>query len=242
MYGGINGGSTGNMLNASIVLDDGSPVMFSPPAQSNATYNMEYFSSSGLTQGNHTLTVTSENDEPIFLDYILVIPGNLTLKSPSTQSSTSTTKTVVSSSTTSFPASSSPASSPTQVPSKSIAPIIGGAVGGVLVFVFVICIAVLRLRKTRQLRKTPVDRRRYMRIIPNPLIFTNSFAPPTALTPYLTGGPNSRTPLRSGKLGRVEFELALDAPIHNVADSAGPSDVAQTTLNRAASPPPNYTS
>ncbi|KAJ6479005.1 hypothetical protein C8R45DRAFT_1006441 [Mycena sanguinolenta] len=79
MWGAINNGSAGNVMNASLVIDGGSPVFFVPPIQTAAvTTNNLIFNSGELSDGTHTLVVTAENDHSVWLDYFLVEPATTT--------------------------------------------------------------------------------------------------------------------------------------------------------------------
>ncbi|KAJ7819770.1 hypothetical protein B0H14DRAFT_1352172 [Mycena olivaceomarginata] len=78
-YGGINNGSVGEVLNASIVIDGGPPTFFVPGVQPDAvTTNNLIFNSGDLSEGNHTLVVTAENDHTVWTDYFLVTPNTRT--------------------------------------------------------------------------------------------------------------------------------------------------------------------
>ncbi|KAJ6586548.1 hypothetical protein B0H10DRAFT_1761018, partial [Mycena sp. CBHHK59/15] len=63
------GGATGQPISASIVLDGAPPVLFSPPSGSLQTTNNLIFSSGDLSDGGHTLVVTAENGNPVWVDY-----------------------------------------------------------------------------------------------------------------------------------------------------------------------------
>ncbi|KAJ6585659.1 hypothetical protein B0H19DRAFT_927181, partial [Mycena capillaripes] len=74
-YGGINNGSAGEVLNASMVIDGGPPVFFVPPIQTaGTTVNNLIFNSGDLSDGKHTLVATAENNHTVWLDYLLVTP------------------------------------------------------------------------------------------------------------------------------------------------------------------------
>ncbi|KAK7049116.1 hypothetical protein R3P38DRAFT_3175366 [Favolaschia claudopus] len=75
-YGGINNGSAGQVLNASMVIDGGIPTYFVPGPQPEAdTNNNLIFDSGELSEGNHTLVVTAENDYTVWVDYFVVTPN-----------------------------------------------------------------------------------------------------------------------------------------------------------------------
>lgn len=65
------------MLSASMSIDGGTATLFSPTATQTAaiTYGNQIFSSSQLSQGFHTLQITSLNPSPLWIDYFLVNPG-----------------------------------------------------------------------------------------------------------------------------------------------------------------------
>ncbi|KAK7000361.1 hypothetical protein R3P38DRAFT_2561495 [Favolaschia claudopus] len=75
-YGGINNGSAGQVLNASMAIDGGTSTYFVPGPQPEAdTNNNLIFYSGELSEGNHTLVVTSENDFTVWVDYFVVTPN-----------------------------------------------------------------------------------------------------------------------------------------------------------------------
>ncbi|KAJ7822743.1 hypothetical protein B0H14DRAFT_2598313 [Mycena olivaceomarginata] len=74
-YGDINNNSSVN-VNASIVIDGRPPLYSTPPIQSEAvTTNNLIYDSGGLSDGNHTLVVTAQNDQAVWVDYFLITPG-----------------------------------------------------------------------------------------------------------------------------------------------------------------------
>ncbi|KAJ7439107.1 hypothetical protein FB451DRAFT_1415909 [Mycena latifolia] len=75
-YGGINNGSAGEVLSASMVVDGGPPVFFVPGPQPSAlSTNNLLFSSADLEAGAHTVVVTAENAHTVWADYFLVTPN-----------------------------------------------------------------------------------------------------------------------------------------------------------------------
>ncbi|KAJ7704805.1 hypothetical protein B0H17DRAFT_889698, partial [Mycena rosella] len=75
-WGGINNGSAGAVLNASMSIDSGPPTFFVPGPQSAAvTANNLYFDSGDLPPGTHRITVTAENARTVWADYFLVTPN-----------------------------------------------------------------------------------------------------------------------------------------------------------------------
>jgi hypothetical protein len=68
----VNGGG----FNASVVIDKGPPVLIPNRGQNNhPTQNGQLFSSPELTPGNHTIVITTMNNHPLIIDYILVQTG-----------------------------------------------------------------------------------------------------------------------------------------------------------------------
>jgi hypothetical protein len=113
-----------------MIIDGGPPLFFVPPIQSAAVMtNNLMFNSGDLSDGNHTLVVTAENEHTLWIDYILLTP-----------------------STPSAPASSG--ASPTSLtPSASMhtAAIVGTAVGAVVLLAIVVAaLFFLRRRKRRR--------------------------------------------------------------------------------------------
>ncbi|KAJ7704820.1 hypothetical protein B0H17DRAFT_892044, partial [Mycena rosella] len=75
-WGGINNGSVGQVLNASMSIDSGPPKFFVPGLQSaSVTTNNLYFDSGDLQPGTHQLQVTAENAHTVWSDYFLVTPN-----------------------------------------------------------------------------------------------------------------------------------------------------------------------
>jgi len=108
------------VLNASIVIDGGPPVFFSPPVQTAAVTTNNLIFTSGDLPGNssgnwHQLVVTAENNFPIWADYMLISPA-VSSSSPS--------------------GSSTPSTGSTQT-----AVIIGAAVGGAALFILIVAAA-----------------------------------------------------------------------------------------------------
>jgi hypothetical protein len=55
------------------VIDGRPPLYFTPPIQSEAvTTNNLIYDSGGLSDGNHTLVVTAQNDQAVWVDYFLI--------------------------------------------------------------------------------------------------------------------------------------------------------------------------
>lgn len=68
------------MTKASILVDNGPPVIFAPQQQTaNITNNNQYFYTDKLDQGEHTITITALNDNTVWIDYFLVVPGDVTV-------------------------------------------------------------------------------------------------------------------------------------------------------------------
>ncbi|KAJ6483334.1 hypothetical protein C8R45DRAFT_802120, partial [Mycena sanguinolenta] len=73
VYGDIDNETIGNAPNASIVIDGWEPVFFVPGLQSAAPRcNNLMFNSGILAEGDHTLVVTAESDQTVWVDYFLV--------------------------------------------------------------------------------------------------------------------------------------------------------------------------
>ncbi|KAF7304203.1 hypothetical protein MIND_00652400 [Mycena indigotica] len=71
-YGGI---TAGNRTNASISIDGGPPTFFVPSlAPGIVKVNNLYYNSGDLADGRHTLVVSAMNDNPVWMDYFLVVP------------------------------------------------------------------------------------------------------------------------------------------------------------------------
>jgi hypothetical protein len=137
-YGGINNGSVGEVLNASIVIDGGPPKFFVPGIQPDAlTTNNLIFDSGDLTDGNHTIVVTAQNDHTVWTDYFLVTPSTL---APGTLS---------------VPAASpSPTSRPSQK-STPIGAIVGLVVGGLVVIALAVAVILFWRRRHRRVIQSP---------------------------------------------------------------------------------------
>ncbi|KAJ7174081.1 hypothetical protein C8R43DRAFT_873651 [Mycena crocata] len=72
----------GEVFNASAAIDSGSPLTITPPNQppSTTNYNLNI---PGLLPGSHTITITVLNDQPFFVDYLLVrTDANIPSSSP----------------------------------------------------------------------------------------------------------------------------------------------------------------
>lgn len=137
-YGGINNGSVGEVLNASIVIDGGPPKFFVPGIQPEAvTTNNLIFNSGDLTDGNHTLVVTAQNDHTVWTDYFLVTPSTL---APGTFSAPA--------------ASPSPTFRPSQK-STLIGAIVGLVVGGLVVIALAVAVILFWRRRHRRVIQSP---------------------------------------------------------------------------------------
>ncbi|KAJ7351158.1 hypothetical protein DFH08DRAFT_992323 [Mycena albidolilacea] len=94
----------GEVLNVSMVIDGGPPTFFVPGIQLEAvTTNNLIFNSGDLSEGNHTLVVTAENNHTVWTDYFLVTPNSRPstsnlfplMSGPSNPSTTSTTASTI---------------------------------------------------------------------------------------------------------------------------------------------------
>ncbi|KAJ7290052.1 hypothetical protein C8J57DRAFT_1275089 [Mycena rebaudengoi] len=72
-YGGADRG--GMPMNASVVIDGGKPVFVVPDSATVMTTNNLFFHSNGLSDGAHTIEITSQDDNHVWIDYFLVGPG-----------------------------------------------------------------------------------------------------------------------------------------------------------------------
>ncbi|KAJ7055767.1 hypothetical protein C8F01DRAFT_1157632 [Mycena amicta] len=167
------GDTAGNKTKASIALDGGPPTIFVPPPTAGVVNN-KYYDSGVLADGKHTLVVTAVNDDPIWVDYLLVVPPLISASSPSPPTSSSTTTTTGSagaggtSSTTTSSAgaggtsttstrsagasgTSSPDTNPVHRSSSSKAgPIAGGVIGGIFLLVCVAFLALFCVRRRQR--------------------------------------------------------------------------------------------
>ncbi|KAJ7206339.1 hypothetical protein GGX14DRAFT_698435 [Mycena pura] len=136
LYGGIINGS---VLNASMVVDGGPPVFFVPSIQPAAvTTNNLIFNSGDLSSGKHTLVVTAENDQAVWVDYFLVTPPTQSAVSVSA----STASPAVPSASTDPPS----ASHTGKTEATLIATIAGAAIGSLVLTL----LAVLLWRRTKR--------------------------------------------------------------------------------------------
>ncbi|KAJ7133372.1 hypothetical protein C8R44DRAFT_23058 [Mycena epipterygia] len=146
-YGGITAGDAG-VMNASIVLDGGAPVIFVAPTNPPASSNNLIYTSGDISDAAHTLVVTSLNDQPVWTDYFLVTPGT----------ASSTTSSSGSSSSTSTASSGSSSSVPPSKKSTHIGAIVGGAVGGVVLIALAVIAALFFFRRrNRRQQLQPAD-------------------------------------------------------------------------------------
>ncbi|KAJ6602829.1 hypothetical protein DFH09DRAFT_1019948 [Mycena vulgaris] len=98
-YGGLTSSDVGVI--ASIVLDGGTPVLYTTPSDPPAWVNNLIFNSGEISDGPHTLVVTATTDHTLWADYFLIGPGTpASPATPPTPPTTTTTTTAVSSGTT----------------------------------------------------------------------------------------------------------------------------------------------
>ncbi|KAJ7237800.1 hypothetical protein C8J57DRAFT_1566670 [Mycena rebaudengoi] len=148
------------------VVDSDPPVIFTPNFQpAPVTTNNLIFKSKDLSAGSHTLVVTAENNNTVWIDYLLVVPHT-----------PAASNTVLPASTSSLPSTSpTPSSSLNSItPSSSKSPsggIIAGAVVGSL-FIGAVLIAaifiVCRRRQRSQAAVTSVDMSQHTAALPPP--------------------------------------------------------------------------
>ncbi|KAF8215361.1 hypothetical protein K438DRAFT_775011 [Mycena galopus ATCC 62051] len=140
MWAGINNGTVGQVLNASLTIDGGPPIFFVPPTQTaSVTTNNLIFDSGELLDGTHTLVCTAENGHTVWTDYFLVKPGTASASAPASSSG--------SASTTSSPSPSAP---------KHTSAIVGGVVGAAVLLIAVVA-ALFFLRRRKRRRTQAVD-------------------------------------------------------------------------------------
>lgn len=136
VHGRVNNG-TGN-TQGTFSIDGSSPTTFTAPPQSTISYNKEMFANSNLSPGQHTLIVTSQTDDLLWIDYLLVQPGSAT---------------------TSPNASTNPSKS-----GLSVATIVGIVLGSLVLVAAIVFLVFYLKRSVRPLSKQPVDlRRKYIR-------------------------------------------------------------------------------
>ncbi|KAJ7271566.1 hypothetical protein C8J57DRAFT_1179663 [Mycena rebaudengoi] len=193
------------LMKASIVVDSDPPVIFIPDFQSEAvTTNNLIFKSKVLSEGSHTLVVTAENNNTVWIDYLLVVPHATNTVLPSSTSSLPSTSTTSSTSSTTASSSKSPSGG-----------IIAGAVVGGLVLGAVLAAAIFlicRRRRRFQAAVATVDMSQHTGQFP-PL-------PPVASTPIFAAGSIPANPSQgysapsalshpsqsAGYLSSVEFD------------------------------------
>jgi hypothetical protein len=145
-------GTVAQMPKASIVIDGGRPVIFIPDQQSAAvTTNNLMFKSNDLSEGSHTLVVTSENNNALWIDYLLVIPNTPPASNPVLPAPTSSlpfTSTVSESS-----SSPSPTASPSSKKSPSAGVIAGAVVGPLFFAALVVTAFFIFCRQRRRLQE-----------------------------------------------------------------------------------------
>lgn len=98
----------------------------------NVSSNYRYFGSDNLTSGSHTLIITAQAENALYLDYLLVKPPTEIMSTGSTGSSTSNR--------------------------SSVGPIVGGIVGGILILSLLAALFLLFLCKRRRRLESINDR------------------------------------------------------------------------------------
>ncbi|KAJ7887023.1 hypothetical protein B0H14DRAFT_2696352 [Mycena olivaceomarginata] len=97
-YGGLTTGDAGFSV-SSIVLDGGTPFIYTVPSPIPATTNNKIYHAEGLSTGKHTLVVTATNGHSAWMDYFLITPnpssGGSTAPPPPAPPPPGTTTTVV---------------------------------------------------------------------------------------------------------------------------------------------------
>ncbi|KAJ7717018.1 hypothetical protein B0H16DRAFT_448431 [Mycena metata] len=90
-FGDIN---NGGLPSASISIDKGPAVLYAAPVQpTTVTSNNLMFNSGDIAEGNHTLVVTLQNANTLWLDYLLVTPNSPGFSSSSASSAPSSSST-----------------------------------------------------------------------------------------------------------------------------------------------------
>ncbi|KAJ6451164.1 hypothetical protein C8R45DRAFT_946378 [Mycena sanguinolenta] len=74
--------SDAGVLKASMVLDDGTPVIFTAPANTAATPNNILYDSGSISDGTHTLVVTAQTADSLWVDYFTTSPNALVASNP----------------------------------------------------------------------------------------------------------------------------------------------------------------
>ncbi|KAJ7055751.1 hypothetical protein C8F01DRAFT_1157588 [Mycena amicta] len=144
------GDTAGNKTNASIVLDGGPPTFFVPPP-TDPVVNNKYYDSGVLADGKHTLVVTAVTDNPIWVDYLLVVPPLISSSSPSSPTSSSSTTTTTTTSSAGASGTSSADTNALHGSAKSKAgPIAGGVIGGIFLLVCVAFLALFCVRRRQR--------------------------------------------------------------------------------------------
>ncbi|KAF7310183.1 hypothetical protein MIND_00391900 [Mycena indigotica] len=140
--------SAGARPNASFAIDGGPPALFVPPTTAAAAApNTLHYSSGDLPDGRHTLVVTALGADPLWADYLLVVPPLAASASAS--------------------AGAGPSGSPSPAPGEhgtvrpededdtsgpSVGALAGGVIGGLVLLVFLALGALFLRRRRRRLR------------------------------------------------------------------------------------------
>ncbi|KAJ7174145.1 hypothetical protein C8R43DRAFT_977216 [Mycena crocata] len=173
------GGVTSQTMNASMSIDGGPPVFYVPPPNAPSTNNL-IFNSGDLADGNHTLVVTAQNDQPVWADYFLVTPG-ASSTSPSSSGSPSS--------------SASTTGTPTEKSTSHTAAIAASVVGA-LVLISLVALAFILLRRRRRRRdRDSTDLPMAQTMPPNVTPFTSDHAIVGGDTP--AGTEPGRSPFSS---------------------------------------------
>ncbi|KAJ7271527.1 hypothetical protein C8J57DRAFT_285681 [Mycena rebaudengoi] len=192
-------------MKASIVVDSDPPVIFIPDFQSEAvTTNNLRFNSKDLSEGSHTLVVTAENNNTVWIDYLLVVPHATNTVLPASTSSLPSTSTTSSTSTTTASSSKSPSGG-----------IIAGAVVGGLVLGAVLAAAIFlicRRRRRFQAAVATVNMSQHTAPFPPLLpvastpIFAAGSIPANPRQGYSAPSASSHPSQSAGYLSSVEFD------------------------------------
>jgi len=169
LNGPIVYGPDGRGLNASVVIDGGSPSFLAqtlPTLAGNTTFNSPIFTSSGLASGTHNLVITTlDNDHPLYVDYFLFGDTSGAASSSPTPAAGASGQAIAP------PSASAPAIAPPIGSSSRIsrAPNVAAIVGGVVGAVAVIAILIVGFLFWRHWRR----RRREIETPPSRTVFTS---------------------------------------------------------------------
>ncbi|KAF7333782.1 hypothetical protein MVEN_02335000 [Mycena venus] len=210
LYGPI----TDMSMNASMAIDGGPSVFFTPSVTG---LNIAIYNSGDLTDGQHTLIVTAQNEHPVWVDYFLVTPSTSTLT----------------------PSSSSSSSSPMPKPSTPVGQIVGPILGAVLLVALLVATVLYRRSKRRRRGVFDLDATVPMEHVLVPTPFAGY-----VVSEYTGPSKSQRTLGRTIDLGApVDFGTGI-GPIQSAHPIASPGNIAGSpSLHLSYTsdvPPPQY--